>query len=502
MKKGGFIVRKRPGFSLIELLVVIAIIAILIAILIPAVQKVREAAARTQMINNLKQVCLATHSAHDNYRKLPPATGVFGQATRSYPLSVHLLPFIEQMPLYQTASAGGTMPTTIVIPPFNAPLDSSTSDWVRVQNFAANVRVFSDLGFISIGVNVDLAADGGFGSGTFSNRFPDGTSQTMMFATRYAAHGSTLASNGSGNCSNYDDTLPASSGTKSGTTKGSYTIQATDSVYNNNGFVADGSTTPTPIALPAGTGRVLTFNSVTGKVAFDVYLNYVNADGNPNYPTNISAANGLSGIITPNFGFLSGVFLDGKEIGTQTPPATLDFNSIGENFTSLSPLIDQVFFIGDGLTGTGTGSQQQFNIPDSATALVLGLADAGGGVGQPQLVWGQLRIVYRDLFDQRNHPERPDSRRLLRRHSRARLSDRSQHLSRRLAGFPHPGQRQLLARRASVPPAATTPCLSVRAGLQVGMGDGSVHQVSTGISATTWNAALQPNGGVPLGSDW
>ena len=123
--------KKHPGFTLIELLVVIAIIAILIAILIPAVQKIREAAARTQMINNLKQVCLATHCAHDNYRKLPPATGPYGQTTKSYSLSVHLLPFIEQMPLYQTAMAGGPMPTTVVIPPFNAPLDSSTS--IRVQ---------------------------------------------------------------------------------------------------------------------------------------------------------------------------------------------------------------------------------------------------------------------------------------------------------------------------------------------------------------------------------
>ena len=65
--------KKRAGFSLVQLLVIIAIIAFLLALLVPAVQKVREAAARTQTANNLKQCSLGLHTYHDNFLKFPPA---------------------------------------------------------------------------------------------------------------------------------------------------------------------------------------------------------------------------------------------------------------------------------------------------------------------------------------------------------------------------------------------------------------------------------------------
>ena len=148
-----------------------------------------------------------------------------------------------------------------------------------------------------------------------------------------------------------------------------------------------GGSLPPVFRFTPGPGQTLTFNGVTGCVAMTVSMGGCNdGDGSTLHvmPTGVTSYGGLSGISHDTNGFLIGVFLDDAEPVDPAPPS-LDFRSaaLGTSFATLSPVIGQTFFAGDGLTGTGAGAVQAFAVPPTATRLFLGFADGYGYSGPP-----------------------------------------------------------------------------------------------------------------------
>jgi prepilin-type N-terminal cleavage/methylation domain-containing protein len=162
----------RAAFTLIELLVVIAIIAVLVGLLLPAVQKVRMAAARTQSENNLRQIVLAVHQYHDQHQCLPERMGAATSgASAALGVFIKILPYLEQEALYQAILAGTPGATQATLKTYISPADGTAGATQAGTSYTANNAVF------------------GKNNASLARSFPDGRATTILFTERYMVCG-------------------------------------------------------------------------------------------------------------------------------------------------------------------------------------------------------------------------------------------------------------------------------------------------------------------------
>jgi prepilin-type N-terminal cleavage/methylation domain-containing protein len=419
--------RVRSGFTLIELLVVIAIIAILIGLLLPAVQKVREAAARTQCANNLKQLVLAVHNCSDTYNRLPPALGTFPPSTSPIPQNFgngifYLLPFFEANTIYKNSAAVlGTLPgsaNTVFAPGLPPPASvGAPGNWPGYNSqFSVPIKTFlcpSDPSNPQSGVIADL------------------TIAKIAGSTSCDAIGQT----------------------------GYFTLWATCSYgFNDQIFLgvdqnpADGGPGGRPSTLANSAVGPTYSASGTWNAGFG-YFNGTGAELDPGATIARSFPDGLSNTImiaekyaqcnnalfAPTAGFTGGNYWAYWSVGPTGPDLSV-VGGFAAGFPTATGCVPDTSPVYPGIACTF------WDQPPSPLAFVPGLMISIGPGSKP---------VYSPI--------------------------------------PFTG-----AASQCDPRIASTAHIA----MQVGMADGSVRGVNSGVSGNTWWAALTPNGGETLGPDW
>ncbi len=188
--------RRRDAFTLVELLVVIAIIGVLIALLLPAIQAAREAARRSQCLNNLKQIGLATQNYHDTYKQLPP--NLDSQPTTpfdSWSIQARLLPFLEQGNIYRGINfavtykdasqvVNGQQITSLPVSVYRCPSEINTNQRIDGNTIWSPINYAANLGtWLVYDPTTRAGGDGAFAAnGSYGfDGVTDGTSQTTCF---------------------------------------------------------------------------------------------------------------------------------------------------------------------------------------------------------------------------------------------------------------------------------------------------------------------------------
>ncbi|MEI7685420.1 MAG: DUF1559 domain-containing protein [Planctomycetota bacterium] len=175
----------RKAVTKIELAVVVAIVAILVGLLFPSVERVRESSSRLRTNSNLKNCALATHGYFDNYKIFPDGFGRNVKLGKNLSLWSQLLPFLEAGPDLQNDAMN-------IVHAYQAPSDAITTDWRGLVGFAGNVRIFGHQTLLETqqpvnepGQAVTIAA-GPLISGLTLKDIDDGSSNTILMSTRYA----------------------------------------------------------------------------------------------------------------------------------------------------------------------------------------------------------------------------------------------------------------------------------------------------------------------------